>query len=310
MDEKLKTTINKIVQLSKQNPEFDTELRKAIDILPSGNFGLTENERLNQIYEYCIEEIVSKQALDFYQAFPINEIKAQLQYDFQRMEMFRRKNNFGDFCLSVYQQIECITNYVCNDAALMAVTEKMWAYPTYIENTDQPKLENRVYREDKSCYAIAHLLFYGKNEKGQPLSIEKSSKHLKDLQAIDKIRNVVYFIGYKAEMVSWMYKGFNEICNLLYDLYQCRNLNHRGIIRSERVQNVIDKITPLESLYYFKFYGLLVQYVEFIKEGFPISSKLIEYANSLPSISVTLPKQELKQVGMISLEELERRMKR
>ena len=111
-------------------------------------------------------------------------------------------------------------------------------------------------------------------------------------------------------MVSWMYKGFNEICNLLYDLYQCRNLNHRGIIRSERVQNVIDKITPLESLYYFKFYGLLVQYVEFIKEGFPISSKLIEYANSLPSISVTLPKQELKQVGMISLEELERRMKR
>ena len=38
MDEKLKSTIDKIVRLSKQNPEFDTELRKVtiyFSILPT-----------------------------------------------------------------------------------------------------------------------------------------------------------------------------------------------------------------------------------------------------------------------------------
>ena len=35
MDEKLKLTIGKIVQLSKQNPEFDAELRKRLDITSS-----------------------------------------------------------------------------------------------------------------------------------------------------------------------------------------------------------------------------------------------------------------------------------
>lgn len=309
MDEKLKTTIEKIVQLSKQNPEFDSELRKAIGILSSASPCSIDNERFEHIYEYCIEDVVRKQAFDFYQSFPINEIKAQLQFDYQRMELFRRKNNFGDFCLSIYQQIECITNHVCNNTELQAVAEKMWAYPAYI-SSDAPQLENRTYREDKSCYAIAHLLFYGKNEKGQPLCIEKSTKHLNELQAIDKIRNVVYYIGYKAEMLSSMYSGFNDVCDLLYDLYQCRNLNHRGVVQSVKAQSSIDKIKPLESLYYFKFYGLLVQYVEFIKSGFPISTKLIEYADKLDSISVSIPKPEPKQVGKIPPEELARRMKR
>ena len=307
MDEKLKTTISLVVQLSKQNSEFDSELRKALGLLLSANNSFLENERFNHIYEYCIEEVVRKQAQDFYKSFPINEIKSQLQYDFVRMELFRRKNNFGDFCLSVYQQIECITNFLCIDSNLKGVAEKMWAYPAYLKDNKNPKLEERLYREDNSCYAIAHLLFYGKNEKGQPLCIEKSSMHLNELHAIDKIRNIVYFVGYKAEMKSEMYNGFNDICNLLYDLYQCRNLNHRGSIQTERAQNTIDKIEPLESLFYFKFYGLLVQYVEFVKEGFPLSSRLVNYANNLNSISVSLPKTELKQVGKLSLEELARR---
>jgi hypothetical protein len=84
-------------------------------------------------------------------------------------------------------------------------------------------------------------------------------------------------------------------------------LNHRGSVQTERAQNSIDKIEPLESLFYFKFYGLLVQYVEFVKEGFPLSSKLVNYANNLNSISVSLPKTELKQVGKLSPEELARR---
>ena len=105
-------------------------------------------------------------------------------------------------------------------------------------------------------------------------------------------------------MLSWMYNGFADICNLLYELYQCRNLNHRGGNQTEKAEGVINKIKPLQSLYYFKFYGLLTQYVEFVKSGFPLSQRLVNYANSLNTITVPIPKQEFKPIGSIPLDEL------
>ena len=87
-------------------------------------------------------------------------------------------------------------------------------------------------------------------------------------------------------------------------------MNHRGGSQTEKAESVINKIKPLQSLYYFKFYGLLIQYVEFIKEGFPLSQRLVNYSKSLDSIDVPIPKQEFKPVGKLSLDELDKRTKR
>ena len=51
MDEKLKLTIGKIVQLSKQNPEFDAELRKRLDITSSAK-SVYDEERIARIEKY------------------------------------------------------------------------------------------------------------------------------------------------------------------------------------------------------------------------------------------------------------------
>lgn len=51
MDEKLKLTIGKIVQLSKQNPEFDAELRKRLDITSSAK-SVYDEERIVRIEKY------------------------------------------------------------------------------------------------------------------------------------------------------------------------------------------------------------------------------------------------------------------
>lgn len=123
MDEKLKSTIDKIVQLSKQNPEFDAELRKRLEITSSAK-SVYDEERIAQIYEYCIEKVIRSQAIDFYKDFPLKSIIPTIVEDFVRMETFRRKDNFGDFCLSLYQQIECITNKLCTNPSLSAVVEK------------------------------------------------------------------------------------------------------------------------------------------------------------------------------------------
>lgn len=311
MDENKKNAIEKIYQLTRQDAEFNNELRKKLGLFSSASPSVIDDERLNQIYEYCIEKIIQKQAEEFYKDFPIPTICEKLIYDFTRMELFRRKNNFDDFCLSVYQQIENITNYICEDREFNEVAQKIWAYPAYLKQGEGiiPKLEERLHSTDpnKPDFVVAHLVFPGKDEQGHPYSLIKTGKPLREQYAIDKIKNVVYFIGYKAEMLNWMYRGFNDICDLLYELYQCRNLNHRGGGQTEKAESVINKIKPLKSLYYFKFYGLLTQYVEFVKDGFPLSTKIVQYAGSLNNKDIPIPKYESKTVNFIPLDELARR---
>lgn len=243
MDDKLTSTIDKITRLTQQNAEFDMELRKQLNVA-SANSVLSEDERINQIYEYCIEEIIRKQANEFYTDFPLQSIKDTLIGDFIRMESFRRKDNFGDFCLSLYQQIECITNKLCEKKDLSDITEKMWGQPAYlkIEKDKEPSIYSR-----SGDYTIASLLF------GKTNAFEKSRKSLQAQYAIDKIRTIVYFLGYKAKMKNSDFDSFLEITSLLNDIYQCRNMNHRGNTQNQWEKDTYDKIIPLKSLYYFKF---------------------------------------------------------
>lgn len=58
-----KPAIEKIYLLTKQDVEFNEELRKKLGIASSASSALIDDERLNQIYEYCIEKIIRKQSL-------------------------------------------------------------------------------------------------------------------------------------------------------------------------------------------------------------------------------------------------------
>jgi len=300
MDDKLKTTINKIVQLSKQNPEFDTEVRKALGLMSSTKTVFMEEERIGQIYEYCIETIIRKQAEEFYKDFPVKSIVPELIEDFARMESFRRRNQFGDFCLALYQQIEGMTNKLCEMRVLSDIVEKMWSSPAYVKSTNGK--ESKIDDRTDSSYSIAMLLFPGQNKKtGQLYSIEKSRTTLQSQYANDKIRIVVYFLGYKAMMKASDYDSFVELTGLLSDIYVCRNMNHRGNTLTPWEEENLNRIIPLQSFYYFKFMGVLAQYVEFVKQGFPVLSNIESYANSLKSKKVELP--ELKVLGKIELKD-------
>ena len=285
------STIDKITRLTQQNAEFDMELRKQLNVA-SANSVLSEDERINQIYEYCIEEIIRKQANEFYTDFPLQSIKDTLIGDFIRMESFRRKDNFGDFCLSLYQQIECITNKLCEKKDLSDITEKMWGQPAYlkIEKDKEPSIYSR-----SGDYTIASLLF------GKTNAFEKSRKSLQAQYAIDKIRTIVYFLGYKAKMKNSDFDSFLEITSLLNDIYQCRNMNHRGNTQNQWEKDTYDKIIPLKSLYYFKFLGVLAQYVEYIKEGWGYIPKLKKYSDSIEKQKISAPQPNV--VGKIDLKD-------
>ena len=292
------STIDKIARLTQQNTEFDMELRKRLNVA-SANSVLSDDERINDIYEYCIEDIIKKQATEFYADFPLQTIKDRLIGDYIRMESFRRKDNFDDFCLSLYQQIECMTNKLCENKDLSDITEIMWGHPAYlkIEKGKDTSIYNRG-----GDYTIACLLFPGNNKQsGNTNAFVKSRISLQTQYAMDKIRTIVYFLGYKAMMKSGDYDSFVEITSLLNDIYQCRNMNHRGNSQNQWEKETFDRIFPLKSLYYFKFLGVLAQYVEYIKEGWGYIPELKKYSESIEKQNISAPQP--KVLGKIELKD-------
>lgn len=254
------------------------------------------NQKVDYIYEYCIERIVRKQADEFYQNFPIKGIVPILKEDYVRMELFHRKDNFGDFCLALYQQIENITNKMCERKDLNEIAQAMWPYPAYVMTNKyndltkrwdkvEPRIENRMTGE----YSIAKLLFPGNDRQNKcPNYMSKTKYALQSQFAMDKIRNVVYFMGFKGMMKSGDYDQFISYTTLLSDIYNCRNMNHRGNTLTEWEKSVQDKVLSMKSFYYFKFIGALAQYVEYIREGLPLIGNLKSYSQSLAKNKVGL----------------------
>lgn len=298
MDDKIKSTIEKVVKLASQNPEFGAELRKRLGIASLASVVSVDDRKLDEIYEYCIEKVVKKQAKEFYADFPLPAIRDALIDDFCRMESFRRKDNFGDFCLALYQQIERMTNVICTNPALTTIAEKMMQCCAYVKSgkTITPSIENRAEGE----FTVAGLLFPGQNKQtGLPYSVEKPKKTLQSHYAIDKMRIVVYFLGYKGLMKTGDYDAYTEFTSVLKDLYQCRNTNHRGNNLFPWEQEVIDRIIPHKGIYYLKFLGALTEYVDCIKTGYPEIPTMLAFVQS----GQVKPVSGIKIKGKIDLPE-------
>ncbi len=118
MDEKIKSTINKIVQLSKQNPEFNTELRKALGIRTSVNCELSTDKRIEHIEKYLgLDYYVDNQkSIIDYSFIQGPEVRAQLISDNREMMRFRYGTryhaiSFDEFCRYAHLQAEMLLNY-------------------------------------------------------------------------------------------------------------------------------------------------------------------------------------------------------
>lgn len=269
MQDKLK--LKKLLDIVEELLKIDGNSWMVEDLLSRLNKAITDDKNsslLNDIYEYCIEDVIKKQATDFYADFPCAEIRPILVNDYIRMERFRRQNNFEDFCMSLYQQIECITNTIIKDSSFKEIAKKLMNYPAYVNRKDEYE------RNLDNHFSVANLIFR-KNFK------EKKDKKISDLPAIDKIRVIMYFICYKGRMKNIDYNNFNEFGEIVYQLYQYRNKNHRGDVYSEYQINVFKKIDPLKSFYYLKFLTFLIFYIEGMKKGYPLDEKFVNYCNDL-----------------------------
>ena len=117
MDEKLKTTIEKIVQLSKQNSDFDSEMRKL--------FGKTMSASTvsnNSVISDDISAIRAALEIRGYNSIDYSFIKEPRLRDYLNADNLRMENaalsfkqkeseRFYTFCVNAFYQVENIVNY-------------------------------------------------------------------------------------------------------------------------------------------------------------------------------------------------------
>lgn len=118
MDEKLKATINKIKLLSKQNPEFEAELRMVLGIGVVPNNMHSSEKRIEHIEKYLgLDYYVDKQpSLIDYSFVSEPEVRIQLISDNREMMRFRYGTRyhsicFDEFCRYAHLQAEMLLNY-------------------------------------------------------------------------------------------------------------------------------------------------------------------------------------------------------
>lgn len=237
----------KLIIRDSSNKKFTEDLRKALKVESSAST-LLSDDRYEQLSELCVEKVISEQGQQFYKEFPIQEIVPKLVEDFVRMESFKRRDNFEDFCLATYQQVEAIVNWFCSQD---------WFDTKYQEDFD------KVFYVDRNGVNIT----YGKHILNTKDFVQQRGKKLSGLFFNMRLRAVLHYVYFDSKNV---YGTFKLKYDSLNDLYLCRNLNHRGGESSDYQQNRINDIYPQRYLYYLGFTGVLADFVTNIAKNYKV----------------------------------------
>ncbi len=131
MDEKLRSTIDKIVQLDKQNQEFSTELRKRLGITSTAVHVSTDTERIKLIEKYLGLDyaVDAKASVVDYSFVKMPDVFSLLVSDNREMMRFRygtryHEIDFDEFCRYAHLQTEMLLNYyydITNNSELESI---------------------------------------------------------------------------------------------------------------------------------------------------------------------------------------------
>jgi hypothetical protein len=241
-----KESLVKLMQLVEEisNQPGNEWFRNAMKIKYASEAEVLNSSAIEEIYEYCIKLIVKDQAEKFYSDFKLRDVKRKLIEDFIRMEKFRREDNFEDFCLAVFQQIEGIVNRLCTDELHESFLTHMYEETHKVKNKVTGQLEPQT---------LWKLVLYPDLSKADLLV--KASKKLSQWDFLERCKLILYFYYYNGQIYN--HNAFLKYYFFINDLYQSRNLNHRGGTMRESQEKVINNVTSNKYKYYFKFLGLL-----------------------------------------------------
>ena len=245
--------------------------------------------RISDIHEQCIESILTQQANEFYKDFVIADLRPQLIADFIKMEHWRRRNNIYEFSLAMYQQVECIVNYISRNNTLCEVFHTMMdclcfvdAYPPTVDN-----------RNPKSSYTVAQLLFMHD-------APTKSKENLPSLWAYDKFKAINYFVCHQTMLTNYQFDQFVGENRIFGELYALRNRVHRGNDLTEKEIERTKQVESNPSRGFLTLTAFLTWFIDSVNKGYPLSNELVTFSKTDFS-SVRKPLIGPKVVGKIDL---------
>ena len=245
--------------------------------------------RMSDIHEQCIESILTQQANEFYKDFVIADLRPQLIADFIKMEHWRRRNNIYEFSLAMYQQVECIVNYISRNNTLCEVFHTMMdclcfvdAYPPTVDN-----------RNPKSSYTVAQLLFMHD-------APTKSKEILPSLWAYDKFKAINYFVCHQTMLTNYQFDQFVGENRIFGELYALRNRVHRGNDLTEKEIERTKQVEINPSRGFLTLTAFLTWFIDSVNKGYPLSNELVTFSKTDFS-SVRKPLIGPKVVGKIDL---------
>lgn len=237
-----------IIEISStpNNNWFRKELVNKLVPLTASKSG--NNPEITEIHEYCIKKILQDQAKLFYKDFNLPNINDELCNDYVRMEQYRRADNFEEFCMAMFQQIELIVNTLSNNNIENYVREN---WNKYLVSWDD---KNDGSQKGKLLWLF--IFYYNLSQEDL---LKKMNKPIIEWDFHEKYKSVLAYHYFNKTLSN--YKEFDLISNGIYELYQVRNLNHRGGKKTPKQIEVTSKIKDSKSKYYFKFLGLFEDFV-------------------------------------------------
>ena len=249
-----------------------------------------QNGKIYEIYELFIHKNLLQQANSVYSSFAIPSIKDKLISRYIKMEKARRENDFDDFGLRAYQQIELIVNTLAADEEVAYVVEKMLRVP-YLTRSE--RVDDRVSSKSDGSESqhIGNFVLINSTSAGKSKA-QKMSIPLQEQYATDKVRLIVFFICFKGMIRSGKinnpnsrrqeyYKDYDEwthytqICS---DIYTVRNRVHSGKEPSEYEVARYEELTTNPEQTYLSFLSFLYFFIQGVNNGYPISQELYDFA--------------------------------
>jgi hypothetical protein len=251
-----KESLEKLLLLIEEISNDPDNLWFKEELLKKDSHLKNDNKIIQNIHEYCIKEIIEDQAKKFYGDFKLKDIKDVLIQDFIRMEQFRREDNFEDFCLAMFQQVENIVIYLFEKYTLnKKVIESSDQYLTSIINSSSKEF----FRNNRGV-KIGRFIMMKYNQKDH-FNILNEKWFFNQ-----QLRSVLYYF-YFNELIKFNTQEFDEIYKKGSNLYAIRNLNHRGSTPSYYQQKIYDEIIPSYNKYYFNFLGFLESFTSNINRN-------------------------------------------
>lgn len=122
MEHNLEVALENIIQLAKQNPEFNRELRKRLQIAPSANSASsdknTNETNLAETFDAFVKlqhDRCKKKARLFYDNISNPKLYADLVSSYSEMLWYKSIHETGRYFMFLNHQIENMVNYYCNN---------------------------------------------------------------------------------------------------------------------------------------------------------------------------------------------------